>query len=100
MTALLKSLPLETTPPPASRKDVLGLHGNHSKWVETPSPRTIWNWLENLGFVIRQPMSGHWIVTHSRTKYPELHFYSIAELGQFAAHRAHRYARPLSREER
>lgn len=97
MTAFNRALlyPHKNTPPPASRKDVLGVGQSLAPGVETPPVHTVSKWLESLGFVISQVAPRHWILTHS-SSLPELHFYSLAELGQFAAQRSHQYATPFS----
>lgn len=97
MTALnrLQPHPLTETPP-ASRKDLLGV--GHNPGLAPMTIRTAWKWLDNLGFEVCQIIPGHWIVTHSGAL-PELHFYSVSELSQFAAQRAHRYADIFKREE-
>ena len=96
MTALNRLLPCSPTAAPlASRKDLLGVGQNPGL---APVPASIARkWLENLGFVVRQVLPGHWIVTHS-APLPEFHFYSVPELSQFAVHRAHRYAKTFKRE--
>jgi hypothetical protein len=97
MTALNRLQPQPLTEvPPASRKDLLGV--GHNPGLAPMTICTAWKWLENLGFEVRQIIPGHWIVTHSRAL-PELHFYSVPELSQFAAHRARRYADTFKREE-
>ena len=81
--------------PPASRKDLLGV--SHNPGLAPMTTSTARKWLENLGFNVHQPLPQHWIVSHDNAL-PEFHFYSIAELSQFAAHRAYRYADTLTRE--
>ncbi len=97
MTALNRLQPhLLTDVPPANRKDLLGV--GHNLGLVPMTIRTARKWLENLGFEVRLVKHEHWIITHSRAL-PELHFYSAVELSQFAAHRAHRYADTITREE-
>lgn len=96
MTALNRLQPHPLTEvPPASRKDLLGV--SHNSGPAPMTVRTAGKWLENLGFDVRQVIPEHWIVTHL-SALPELHFYSVSELSQFAAHRAHRYADTFTRE--
>lgn len=96
MTALNRALPyFPTASPPASRKDLLGV-GQNPGLAPVPAS-TARKWLENLGFVVRQVLPEHWIVTHA-SSLPEFHFYSVPELSQFAVHRAHRYAETFTRE--
>ncbi|MBK1872674.1 MULTISPECIES: hypothetical protein [unclassified Marinobacter] len=56
-------------------------------------------WLEDLGFSIRQSGQKHWVVTHTNPL-PELHFYSENELAQFASYKGHHYAKHLLPENR
>lgn len=97
MTALTRLQPQPLTQPtPASRKDLLGV--GHNPGLTPMTANAAGTWLHGLGFESRQVSPGHWIVTHSKAL-PELHFYSVSELGQFAAYRAHRYAATFKREE-
>jgi len=83
----------------SSRKDVLGLATNATLRTSENTDRNATRRLTDMGFRIRQPASGHWVLTHT-TALPELHFYTGAELERFAIHKAHEYARRQQKENR
>lgn len=79
------------TPFSATRKDLLGVgHLSGMKPGRNGAVMTR-QWLVDLGFHVDQAGPRHWVLTLS-TPLPELHFYSEAELEQFAASRARQYA--------
>lgn len=84
-------------PPPATRKDLLGLQACAAPLLKGMDVTR--QWLADLGFSMSEPAPDHWVLTHS-TPLPELHFYTAHELELFARHRAHQYARRSFRENR
>lgn len=83
-----------STPFSATRKDLLGvgrlsgMKSSHSNAVAMVATRQR---LADLGYHVHRVGPQHWVLTLS-TPLPELHFYSEAELKQFAANRARQYA--------
>ncbi len=82
----------------ATRNNLFGLQPNAPSLYEEGGKASR-QWLEDLGFSVRQSDQQHWVVTH-HNPLPELHFYSARELAQFASYKAHHYAKRLLRENR
>lgn len=76
----------------ATRKDVLGVGRLPEMKRSYGGAAATRQWLTDLGFHVHQVGPQHWVLTLS-TPLPELHFYSEAELEQFAASRARQYAK-------
>lgn len=82
----------------STRSNLFGLNPS-APALYGEDPSTNCQWLEDLGFSVRQSGQKHWVVTHSNPL-PELHFYSDSELAQFASYKAQHYARHLLPEHR
>ncbi|MBK1852011.1 hypothetical protein FE845_11720 [Marinobacter sp. 1-4A] len=82
----------------ATRNNLFGFQPNVPSLFEDGG-KTSHQWLERLGFSVNTVDQEHWVVTH-HTTLPEIHFYSVRELAQFASYKAHHYAKRLLPENR